>query len=67
MQLDAVYFILLLKSSTCFGCQQHPSSGVHKTVITATGTGHSICTATSLQRGQVRTWPRWSEVAVQIL
>jgi len=34
---------------TCFGCQPHPSSGVHKTVTTATGTGE----ATSLQRGQV--------------
>ena len=26
--------------STCFGCQPHPSSGVHKTVTTASGTGH---------------------------
>ena len=34
-------FIILQVHSTCFGCQPHPSSGVHKTVITA-----------SLQRGQ---------------
>jgi hypothetical protein len=29
--------------------------------------GRSICTATSLQRGQVRTWSCWNEVAAQIL
>jgi len=29
-----------LLNSTCFGCQTHPSSGVHKTVTTASGTGH---------------------------
>jgi len=28
--------------STCFGCPSHPSSGVHKTVTAASGTGHSI-------------------------
>ena len=33
-------FIILQVHSTCFGCQQHPSSGVHETVITASGTGH---------------------------
>jgi len=30
---------------------QHPSSGVLKTVTAASGTGHNIGTATSLQRG----------------
>jgi len=45
-------FIILQVHSTCFGCQPHPSSGVHKTVITAPGTGHIVCAATSLQRGQ---------------
>jgi len=45
-------FIILQVHSTCFGCQTHPSSGVHKTVTTATGTGHIFCAATSLQRGQ---------------
>ena len=25
---------------TCFGCRPHPSSGIHKTVVTATGTTH---------------------------
>ena len=32
-------FIILQVHSTCFGCQPHPSS-VHKTVTTASGTGH---------------------------
>ena len=33
-------FIILQVHPTCFGCQPHPSSGVHKTVNTASGTGH---------------------------
>ena len=45
-------FIILRVHSTCFECQPHPSSGVHKTVTTASGTGHIFCVATSLQRGQ---------------
>ena len=45
-------FIILQVHSTCFGCQPHPSSGVHKTVTTASSTGHTFCAATSLQRGQ---------------
>jgi len=31
---------LLQNHSTCFGFQLHPSSGVHKTVTAASGTGH---------------------------
>ena len=31
-------FIILQVHSKCFGCQPHPSSGVHKTVTTASGT-----------------------------
>ena len=34
----SLYFILLQYHSTCFWCRPHPSSGVHKTVVTATGT-----------------------------
>jgi len=52
-------FIILQVHSTCFGFQPHPSSGVHKTETTASGTG----AATSLQRGQVRSHRR--EVAAQ--
>ena len=62
MQQYAVWFILLQNHSTCFACPPHPPSGVLKTVTAASGTGHNIGTATSLQRGQVGTWPRWREV-----
>jgi len=41
MQQYAVIY-LLQNYSTCFGCPSHPSSGVHKTVTAASGTGHSI-------------------------
>jgi len=54
-------FIILRVHSTCFRCQPQPSSGEHKTVTTAYGTGHIFCVATSLQRGLA--WPRWREVA----
>jgi len=46
-----------------FRVSQHPSSGVLKTVTAASGTGHNIGTATSLQRGQFG--PRWREVAAR--
>jgi len=53
MQRCAVWFILLQNHSTCFGRPPHPSSGVLKTATAASGTGHNIGTAASLQRGQV--------------
>ena len=31
---------LLQNYPTCFACPSHPSSGVHKTVTAASGTGH---------------------------
>jgi len=57
-------FVILQVHSTCFRCQPHPSSGAHKSVTTASGTGHIFCAATSLQRGQASFWPR-REVAAQ--
>jgi len=45
-------FIILQVHPTCFGCQPHPLSGVHKTVTTASSTGHIVCAASSLQCGQ---------------
>jgi len=48
-------FIILQVHSTCFGCQPHPSAGVHKTVTTASGTAHIFCAATSLHRDQAST------------
>ena len=50
---------LLQNLSTFFGCPSHPSSGVHKTVTAASGTGHSIWAMTFFQRGQC---PRWRKV-----
>jgi len=37
-------FIILQVQSTCFGCQPHP--------LSASGTGHIFCAATSLQRSR---------------
>ena len=48
VQRDATQSSLLF----CKFTQPHPSSGVHKTVTTASGTGHICCAATSLQRCQ---------------
>jgi len=39
IQLKSSLFIILQVQSTCFGCQPHPTSGVHKTVTTISGTG----------------------------
>ena len=46
---------LLLNYSTCFGPPSHPSSGVHKTVVAASGTDHAIWGASFLKRDQIRT------------
>ena len=43
---------LLQNHSTFFGCPLHPSSGEHKTITTASGTGRSIWATTFLQRGR---------------
>ena len=53
-------FIILQVHSTCFGCQPHPSSEIHKTVTTASGT-------VQLPPSNVAklTWPRLREVAAQ--
>jgi len=41
-----------------FRVSQHPSSGVLNTVTAASGTGHTTCTATTLQRGLIGTQSR---------
>ena len=46
---------LLLNYSTCFGRPSHPSSGVHKTAVAASGTDHTIWGASFLKRDQIRT------------
>jgi len=62
--------IILQVHSTCFGCQPHPSSGVHTIVTTASGTGHIFCAATSFQRWKKvdaqKIWPV-SQAALTVL
>jgi len=58
MQHKAVYFIILQVRCTCFGCQPHPSSAVHKTVTTASDTGHIFCA--------VPTWPSPSLATLEL-
>ena len=64
MQLFTDNFILQQDHSARFGCCPHPSSGVHKTVATASGTGH-IVAATFFHRGHI--WSRWKKVAATII
>ena len=45
---------LLLYYSTCFGRPSRPSSGVHESVVAASGTDHTIWGANSLKSGQIR-------------
>jgi len=46
---------LLLNYSTCFGRPSRPSSAVHKTVVAASGTDHTIWGASFLKRDHIRT------------
>jgi len=57
---QSILFIILQVHSACFRCQPHPSSGVHKTVTTASGT-------VQLPPSNVArlAWPRWREVAAK--
>jgi len=58
MQLYADIY-LLLNYSTCFGRPSRPSSGVLKTAVAASGTGHIIWGASFLKR--------WIKLAPQIV
>jgi len=49
------HIYLLLSYSTCFGRPSRPSSGVHKTVVAASGTDHTIWGASFFKRDQIRT------------
>jgi hypothetical protein len=48
-------YLFTAKSLYMFRVSRHPSSGVLKSVTAASGTGHDIDTATSLQRGPIGT------------
>ena len=47
---------LLLNYSTCLGRPSRPSSGVHKTVVAASGTDHTIWGASFFKRDRVVTF-----------
>jgi hypothetical protein len=57
VQLDATVcrHLFTAKSFYLFQVSQHPSSGALKTVTATSGTGHNTGTATSFQRGLIRT------------
>ena len=67
IRLDATVcrYLFTAESLYMFRMSQHPSSGILKIVTAASGTGHNIGTATSVQRGPMG--PRWTEVAVPTL
>jgi len=44
---------LLLNYSSCFGRQSRPSSGIHKTVVAASGTDNTIWDASFFKRDQI--------------
>ena len=46
---------LLLNYSTCFGRPSHPSSRVHKTVVAASGTEHTVWGVFFFKRDQIMT------------
>ena len=46
-------YLFTAKSLYMFRALQHPSSGVLKTVIAVSGTGHNTGTPTSLHRGLI--------------
>jgi len=48
-------YLFTAKLLYMFRVSQHPSWGVLKTVPAASGTGHTTCTATPLQRGLIGT------------
>ena len=71
-------YLFTAKLLYMFRVSQHPSSGVLKTVPAASGTGHTTCAATLLQRGLIGTGlcdshkpvpirPRCRGVAVQVV
>ena len=55
MQQNADIY-LLLNYCTCFGRPSNPSSGVHKTVVAASGTDHIIWGASFFKRDHVVTF-----------
>ena len=46
-------YLFIEKLLYMFRVSQHPSSGLLKSVLAASGTGRTTCTATPLQRGLI--------------
>ena len=57
---QSTLFIILQVHSTSFWCQSHPSSGIHKTVTTASGT-----VQLPPSNGAKLAWSRWREAAAR--
>jgi len=57
---------LLLNYSTCFGRPSRSSSGVQKTVLTASGRDHTIWGASLFRRNQLLIWSRLKKLSSQI-
>jgi len=57
VQLDAAIcrHLFTARSLYMFRASQHPSSGALKTVTVTSGIGHNFGTATSFQRGLIKT------------
>jgi len=55
IQLHADIY-LVLNYCTCFGRPSRPSSGVHKTVVAASGTDHTVWGASFFKRDHVVTF-----------
>jgi len=65
---------LLMNYSACFGRPSRPSSGLHKTVVAASGTDHTIWKASFFKRVQKAAttvffliWSRLKKLAPQIV
>jgi len=58
-------FIILQVHSTCFAYQPHPSSGVHTTLTTASGSGHIFVQLPPSDVTKLA-GPRWWEVTCRI-
>ena len=59
MQQYADIYLLQIYSKR-FGCLPYPSSGVHKTLTAASGTGHTIWGVSFLQRNQISPYAYWT-------
>ena len=66
MQLYADFY-LLQNYCTCFGRPLRPSSGIHKIVVAASGTDHTIWGASFFKRDQIRTYLVTFEETPQIV